>query len=334
MALAAVAGYVFMEMAARITIVSGHSLGHHLRQRGRYLPALIFAAVLFGCTAYQAGNLVGALGGLQLLFPGVSRLWLLPLAGAVVALLWSGNTRRVARWLAFLVAGMGVLFLIAAVRIATGGTAGELVLPTRSSLILGLIGTTIVPYNFFLAAGLGSGSSLEDMRRGLSLSFGIGSLITAAILVVGTAAVTFLSFADLSLTIDGVLGSYGTLVLAMGLFAAGFSSSATAPLAAAIAARELLDKELRTSWFRGIWLGVLLTGLLIGFFELDIIGLILAAQVINGLLLPIIAATVLYLANQQDLLGAQTNSKWQNGAGTLVLAFLVFKALQFLGSLF
>jgi len=322
-----------MEMAARITIVSGASLGHHLQRRGRYLPLLTFGAVLFGCMAYQAGNLVGALGGLQLLFPDLSRLWLLPLAAAVVALLWSGNTRRVARSLAFLVAAMGLLFVVAAVRIAAGGASGELILPFESSLILGLIGTTIVPYNFFLAAGLGSTSNLQDMRRGLGLSFGIGSLITAAILVVGTAAVTFLSFADLSVTIAGVLGSYGTLVLAMGLFAAGFSSSATAPLAAAIAARELLDKGLTPGWFRAVWLSVLLTGLLVGFFDLDIIGVILAAQVINGLLLPFIAATVLYLANQEELLGKQTNNKWQNGAGALVLAFLVYKAFQFLISL-
>ena len=81
-AVAALAGYVFMEMAARITIVSGRSLGEILSRRNRLVPILTFGAVCFGCLAYQAGNLLGALGGLQLLLPA-GRWWLLPLAGGI-----------------------------------------------------------------------------------------------------------------------------------------------------------------------------------------------------------------------------------------------------------
>ncbi|MCP9237389.1 divalent metal cation transporter [Lewinella sp. JB7] len=333
-AVAALAGYVFMEMTARLTIVSQRTLGEILRDRGgRLVPPLTFAAVLFGCMAYQAGNLLGALGGLQLLFPAL-HWWLLPLAGAVTALLWSGSTARIGRVMTYVVAGMGLLFLVAAIRVIFGGggvdTSAAGVDP---AVLFGLIGTTIVPYNFFLAAGLGSGAGLADMRRGLGLSFIIGMLITAAILVVGSVAITFVSFSDLADTLEGILGSYGRLALGTGLFAAGFSSAATAPLAAAVAGRELLGIDGGSQQFRGIWLLVLLTGLGVALLQLDIIGVIVIAQVINGLLLPFIAVVVFVLANRRSLMGEHVNRWWQNVLAGLVLLFICYKAGELMWNL-
>ena len=334
-ALAAVAGYVFMEMAARVTLVSGRNLGELLQVRGRWLPYLLFGAVFFGCMAYQAGNLLGALGGLQLLFP-FGRVWLLPLAGAVFALLWKGSTTFIGRVMASIVAVMGLLFVVAAVQIAWPGVFPDRAdAPVATATVLGLLGTTIVPYNFFLAAGLGAGGELADMRRGLLLSFGVGLLVTAAIVVVGVTASGFVSFEDLARGLEAFLGEYGRLALGAGLFAAGFSSATTAPLAAAMAGRGLLathDKTWRSggSAFRATWLVVVVIGLLVALLDLDIVGVILAAQVINGLLLPFIAAVVFYLANRRDLLGGHTNTWWQNAIGGFVLLVLFYKTAQFL----
>ncbi len=325
-AVAGLAGYVFMEMAARITIVSGRSLGELLRRRSRVVPVVTFLAVCFGCLAYQAGNLLGALSGLQLLVPA-GRVWLLPLAGGIAVLLWSGSTRLIARAMAYLVAAMGLLFLVAATRVfLTGGVGLADPGGVDATVVLALVGTTIVPYNFFLATGLGAESGLDDMRRGLGLSFGIGCLITAAILIVGAAAATFESFDDLATTLSGLLGSFGHLVLGVGLFAAGFSSATTAPLAAAMAARELLGREMNGSVYRGVWLVVLLAGLAVALLQLDIIGVIVAAQVINGLLLPFLALVVFVLANRRSLLGDYVNKGWQNAIGGLVLLFIFYKA--------
>lgn len=337
--LAALAGYVFMEMAARITLVSGRRLGDLLSVRGKWLPTLLFAAVFFGCMAYQAGNLVGALGGLQLLFP-LGRWGVLLIGGFVFALLWKGSTQLIGRMMAYIVAVMGVLFIVAAAQIAWPGVYPDRPLaPVRTDVLLGLLGTTIVPYNFFLAAGLGSDGRLGDMRRGLMLSFGVGLLVTASIVVVGVTASGFVSFENLAVSLEAFLGEYGRLVLGMGLFAAGFSSATTAPLAAAMAGRELLasgDKSWRSagSAFRATWFVVMLIGLLVAVLRLDIIGVILAAQVINGLLLPFIAAAVFYLANRRDLLGDRTNRWWQNLIGLAVLGLLFYKTGEFLFNLF
>ncbi len=332
--LAAVAGYVFMEMAARVTIVSGRDLGVPLGRAGRWLPWLLFGAVTFGCMAYQAGNLLGALGGLQLLYP-FSRWWVFPLGGGIAALLWTGSSRRIGQVMALLVAVMGILFVVAAAFILIGGDT----LPARGSgtdpsILLGLLGTTIVPYNFFLAAGLGSGGKLPDMRRGLLLSFFIGLLVTGSIVIVGATAASFTSFADLAVGLDRTLGAYGRTVLAVGLFSAGFSSATTAPYAAAMAGRGLLGKgggwSTDGAGFRATWGLVLVSGLGVALLGLDIVGVILLAQIINGLLLPFIALAIFVLANRRSVVGDRTNPWWQNVAGAAVLLFLFYKTGEFL----
>ncbi|WP_262490639.1 NRAMP family divalent metal transporter [Neolewinella marina] len=331
--LAAVAGFVFMEMAARVTIVSGQSLGVHLHKTARWLPTLVFGAVAFGCMAYQAGNLSGALGGLQLLYP-FDRGWLLPLAGAIVGLMWTGSADRIGRVMALVVALMGVLFVVAAALILFGEAPAERAYtPLDATVLLGLVGTTIVPYNFFLAAGLGDGGELPEMRRGLLVSFGLGWLITAAIVVVGSTTDAFASFGDLATGLQLTLGEYGRLVLAVGLFAAGFSSATTAPFAAAMAGRGLIGSgpgwETNGRAFRITWAVVLGVGLAVALLGLDIVGVILLAQIFNGLLLPFIAAVVLLLANRRSLLGEEVNSWWQNAIAVAVLAFLTYQTAVF-----
>jgi Mn2+/Fe2+ NRAMP family transporter len=332
--LAAGAGLLLMEMVARITLVSEQSLGQVLEERGRWLTIICFGAVLLGCMAYQAGNLLGALSGIQLLVP-VNRLWVLLLGAAAFAVLWKGDTRIIARALSAIVVLMGLVFVISAFLLLFSGASLTGSSRVASATVIGLVGTTIVPYNFFLAAGLSKGQSLGEMRLGLVSSFLVGGSITLSILLVGSVATSFTSFADLARTLDASLGGMSKVVLGFGLFAAGFSSAVTAPLAAALAGRELLGRKdlalTNTSFgFRIIWGGVLAVGLLVACLELDIISVIIAAQVANGLLLPFIAAIVLVMANERVLLGERVNTWWQNTAGMLVAGFLAYKNFDLL----
>lgn len=329
--LAAGAGLLLMEMVARITLVSERSLGQILGQRGKWLAQACFGAVLLGCIAYQAGNLLGALSGIQLLFP-IDRLWVLLIGASAVLVLRKGDTRSIAKALSNIVVLMGLVFVIAAgmLLFSNQSLAGSGNVMTAT--VIGLIGTTIVPYNFFLAAGLSKGQKLGDMRLGLAGSFIVGAVITMSIVLVSSVADSFTNFADLARTLGAGLGSMSKGVLGFGLFAAGFSSAVTAPLAAALAGRELLGREMGNTSppFRLIWGGVLAVGLLVACLELDIIAVILAAQVANGLLLPFIAAIVLVFANDRQLLGDRVNAHWQNLLGLLVAGFLAMKNFDLL----
>lgn len=329
--LAALAGFLLMEMVARITLVSEHSLGQILGKRGKWLAYACFVAVVLGCMAYQAGNLLGALSGVQLLAP-VHRLWVLLIGASAILVLWKGDNRLIAKALSNIVVLMGIAFIVTAIIMLLGDGTFEGRAELSTATIIGLVGTTIVPYNFFLAAGLSKGQKLGEMRWGLGASFFIGALITMSIVLVASVSSEFFSFADLARTLDASLGKMSKVVLGFGLFAAGFSSAVTAPLAAGLAGRELLGREMgnTSTPFRIIWGGVLAIGLLVACLELDIIGVILAAQVANGLLLPFIAAIVLVFANDRNLLGDNINAPWQNIAGLLVAGFLAAKNFDLL----
>jgi Mn2+/Fe2+ NRAMP family transporter len=94
-------------------------------------------------------------------------------------------------------------------------------------LVIGLIGTTIVPYNLFLASGIGQGQRLAEMRTGISVAVGIGGLISVAILLVGTAVPGTFSYEALLAAITGIGGGWLGYLFGIGLFAAGFTSAIT-----------------------------------------------------------------------------------------------------------
>ncbi len=241
-----VACLVLQEAAGRITVVTGKELGEAIRARfGGWVPALVAGGIVLGCAAYEAGNLLGGVAGLRLIVdvsPGVLTLVTGAAAGLLLA---TGNTRWIARCLGGLVAFMGLAFVVTAVRL--GPDVLDLVtglviprIPAGSTiLVLGLVGTTVVPYNLFLGSALARDSDLSEMRWGLGVAVIGGGIISLGVLVVGSALGGGLEYAKLASVLDLRLGSGAGASLALGLFAAGFTSAITAPLAAALAARSL-----------------------------------------------------------------------------------------------
>jgi Mn2+/Fe2+ NRAMP family transporter len=320
---------VLQEAAARLTLGSGKSLGGVLAVRyGEKIGirwGLLLILVL-GCTAYQAGNLLGATEGLALLGFEDRKGPATILAGLAILVLLSGNIRRVARFLGLVVALMGFAFLYLAAkggipRMGTSGSFSEM-----NWLALGLIGTTLVPYNLFLASGISRGQGLREMRVGLAGAILIGGLISIAILLVGTQLNGPFDFQALRLALEKGLGPAGGTFLAFGLLAAGFTSSVTAPLAAAVTARSLLGEAWKEhGWrYRMVWLGVLMTGLLFVWLEVKPIPAIIAAQGLNGLLLPAVALFLYAAMNDRRIMpDGYRNNRFQNILFLLVVAVVL-----------
>ncbi|MCP4663241.1 MAG: divalent metal cation transporter [bacterium] len=336
---ATVACLVLQEASARLTVVSGRNLGEALRWRfrggagGIFILWLVLGAIVVGCAAYEAGNILGGVAGAGLA-TGLSP-WVLTLISAAVAgvLLWLGSTRVVVTVLGGLVAIMGGAFLVTAVLLRPPlpeVCAGLLVprVPESSGLlVLGLIGTTVVPYNLFLGSGIVRGHRLGEVRFGLAVAIGIGGLISMGVLVVGSAVAGTFSYQAVAATLSDRLGGWADLLFAMGLFAAGFSSAVTAPLAAAITARSLFaaspdgasadgavpeearwgDRSLR---YRAVWLGVLAVGTIFGVADVPPIPVIILAQALNGVLLPVVAVFLLVAVNDRRVVGEAGLNGW------------------------
>ncbi len=338
-----VATLVLQEASARLTVRSGRDLARALRESyhggpgGGAILVIVLGAILLGNAAYQAGNLLGAAAGAGLIVGAPP--WRLALAAGAAAalLLWLGAPRTVARLLALLVALMGVAFLVTASQIhpAAGQILRGLVMPSSPPgaglLVLGLVGTTVVPYNLFLGSGLAAGQKLPEVRFGLTVAILLGGVISMGVLVVGAATPGPFAFDAVSRALSERLGAWAGALFGWGLAAAGLSSATTAPLAAALTARGLFGdgtddpRWAPRSWrYRAVWMGVLLFGVAFGVSGVSPIPAILLAQAFNGVLLPV-AAVFLWLAvNDRRLLGAEAvNGTLANGVTGLVVAVTV-----------
>ena len=378
-----VATIVLQEMAARLGVVTGDGLAHAIRTSVPHtfvrwlMIALVLGGILFGNAAYQTGNLLGAATGLEILLVPVSAVedaatsangpsvaaWLsIAVAAMALTLIWTGRFSLIQTVLTALVALMGILFLIAAIAIRPDPlkllaglnpvstdwrVSGEATGSGNSIwFVVGLIGTTVVPYNLFLHASAAAsrwGDADEVSRSARAsmidtvVSVAVGGLITAALLV--TAAVAFgnggslETVRDIALQLKPALGAWAEVLFASGLFAAGLTSAITAPLAAGYAAAgcfgwpgNLSDWRLKTVATVVVLSGVG-SAVCFGSSPRDAI---VVAQVANGLLLPLIAIFLLVMVNRSNVMGTMRNGWFSNLAGTIVVALTLLLSARML----
>lgn len=349
-AFSVVATIVLQEMSARLGLITREGLGEALRDEFSNPLArsaavlLVVSAIGIGTAAFQTGNIVGGAAGLATI-TGVSENVWGPFIGLVAgALLWSGNYKLIERVFVGLVVVMGAAFVINAivVRPDLGAIAGGFVptVPEGSAyLIAGLVGTTVVGYNLFLHASTvqerwGGPDDLAECRADTIGMIVVGGLITTTIVV--TAAAVFpegTGIQDVGAMADQlepVFGGSALTFFAIGLFAAGFTSAMSAPLAGAYATAGALgwERDLTSTRFRAIWVSILGVGIVFSALDYNPVQVIVFAQVANGLLLPILAVFLIYAMNNTGLLGEYTNSTLQNVLGGLVTLVVIGIGVQ------
>ena len=348
--LSVVATIVLQEMAARLGIVTRKGLAEaillalHTPWKKYAILGLVLGAIVIGNTAYEAGNIGGATLGLQALFGEKYNAWY-PMVIGVLAfiLLFQGSYKILERVFITLVLLMSISFILTAVitRPDIAGMLQGLFVPTLPEAgvltVVGLIGTTVVPYNLFLHASLvrekwQQTTDLPLARRDTILSIALGGFISIAITITAVAIpdkqVT--GVLDMARALEPLYGNAARYFMGIGLFAAGVTSAITAPLAAAYVARSCFNWEpnLKDYRFRAVWMLILLIGVISLSFDVKPIEVIQFAQVTNGLLLPVIAILMLWIVNQSNLLGQHTNRKWQNIMAIVIIVLVCLLGLK------
>ncbi len=345
---------VLQEMAARLGLATGEGLGEAIRGRFKGLGmaiavTMVVLAIAGGNAAYEMGNLLGGALGLEGMFGGEARWWALPIASLAFVLLWSGSYQALEKILGGLVAMMSVVFLgtSLAVMPSFGSIMQGLFVPSLPDpnalwVAVGLIGTTVVPYNLFLHASTVSEkwSGEEDIPRArldLIVAIALGGLVSMAILLTSAGTMagsggSVESAADMAQQLEPLLGRWAEVFFAGGLFAAGVTSAITAPLAAAFATAGAMGwkRDLKSTQFRMVWGGVLAVGVLLAITGIRPVRAILFAQAANGILLPAIAIFLLIAANDRSTMREHVNGARANilgGAVVLVALGLGGRAL-------
>ena len=383
---------VLQEMSARLGIVSGGGLSQAMKSAFsnsilRWLVlGLVLIAILIGNAAYQTGNILGAASGVKDLVASPAEVnvvnadegieigldpssrvfqdmvvWTIGFVALIV--IWIGRFDILQTVLTLLVACMSLLFVCAALMSSPNWSdvlAGFVPsLPTGSEwIVVGLIGTTVVPYNLFLHAsaaaerwkleeGDSNGkvdkdsfyrSAIAESRLDTIVSILIGGVVTGAILV--TAAVAFQSGDSNSAIafdpgkgiadqLEPTLGRSARWLFAIGLCAAGLTSAITAPIAAGYAASGCFDwsGKLHDWRLKSVATVVVAAGV---YFAIRLgkspSDTIILAQVANGFLLPIVAVFLLVMVNRSGLMQNFKNRTASNALGVAVILIVTLIA--------
>jgi manganese transport protein len=357
---ATVATIILQEMAARLGVVGRQSLGEALRTTfanpvvKAFLIGLTLLAIGVGGFSFATGNVTGSSQGIAILTGIDARIAIVLTVVAVATLLWFGRYKVIERVLVALVMLMSITFLATAVLVRpdVGEMLRGLVVPSVPSgsliVLIGLIGSAVVPYNLFLHSrsvqeqwpeSVPTERALAEARTDTWFSITIGGLITVAILATGAAAFfgserNIENAVDMAQQLEPTLGTAAEVLFGLGFFGAGFTSAITAPFAAAIAVSGVLGwgRDMTDIRFRAVWFTVLLGGALMAFFSADPVALIIATQYAAGLSLPVLAIFLLIVMNRRDILGKHVNTRTANLLGGLVVAGVgVLGVLQIFG---
>ena len=357
MLLSIIATIVLQEMVARLGIISQKGLSEVILEEiknpflKQFIIILILSAIVIGNASYEAGNISGGILGLETIFgeftynfSNFSINFMSIIIGIIAfVLLYIGNYKFLEKALVTLVILMSFSFVLTA--IITKPNLIEIFkgmfIPTfpEQSLwtIIGLIGTTVVPYNLFLHASLvkerwQKKEDLQFAKKDTIVSIILGGLVSMAIIVSAASipSAAIVNAADLAKGLAPLYGDFAKYFLALGLFAAGITSAITAPLAAAYVAKGCLGFKgnMQSKSFRLVWIVILFLGVLFSSIGIKPIEIIKFAQVANGMLLPIIAGILLWIMNKKNVLGSFVNTKTQNILGVLILIIAVFLGVK------
>ena len=315
---------------------------------------LIISAIFIGNSAYEAGNISGAVMGFELLFGKsfqFNQINIFSILSGILALplIIFGNNKVLEKILIILVLIMSFSFVFTVFIVGIDFnlllSSSDLFSFSSESIltIAGLIGTTVVPYNIFLHVALVNNrwKSTKELRFAnfdTIVSISIGGLISLCILLTaaGLNNSDILNAVDLAYSLQPLYGDFSKYIVATGLLSAGLTSSITAPIAAAYVVCGCFGFSInrKSKLFKIIAVIVLLIGVIfssIGFSPIEIIKF---AQVTNGILLPLVVVFLLFLANNTRLLKNNTNNLFQNVLGLIVIGFCLLLCYRSVAKVF
>ncbi|MDM8163349.1 Nramp family divalent metal transporter [Collinsella intestinalis] len=352
---------VVQETAARCGCVTGKGFASLIREKfGVRKSALAMAALLIANTAVTISEFAGLASGLALF--GVPKTISVPLVGLAIWLLtMSGSFRRIERIL-LAVSCVFVTYVIAAFMVGPdwGAVAASTVMPQLVarpqyvSLLVATIGTTIAPWMIFLAQNNVVDKNADEtdipLQRVDTVS---GSVIACAIawfIIVTTGSVLFpagievADAADAALALEPIVGPWSTVLFAAGLVAASFLAACVLPGVTSSAICEAFgwERGADRSWeeapvYRGIISAIIMfSALLVILPGVNLFEIMMSAQVINGVLLPVLLVFLVFIAGDKIIMGTYRNGRvwnaltWATIALITVLTVIMF-ALQILG---
>ncbi|GAK08432.1 Nramp family divalent metal transporter [Geomicrobium sp. JCM 19038] len=352
--IACLVGYFIQRPVINWTIATGTSVLEGIRDEvSVFWSKAIFFGLWLGALAFQAGNFIGASMAMNLLFPSIPMLaWVSLLSVMAMSIAWFG-VYKVLENINRIVMVMLVLTFCLTALVALPGSGSTVSqgftfsIPQGNILIiLALVATILVPNTLVALSGFtknkyrSSSYSKEQIRRlsfnDLKINFTLLALISVAILLSSASAFygsgqTIASAGDMAVQLTPILGSFATIFFAVGLWTAGFSSGlfnlTVQPMLFGHAFKRSEDPSAKVNRMILIVTGMIPIAL-VWLFGGSPIELIISAQAINGLLLPILTVVLFILTNKKDRMGQFKNTTASNTINVLIIGLVTVLAVQ------
>ena len=336
----------FIQMAARLGVVSRESPGQLLAERaGRWLAALIGVSIFFVASAFQFGNNLGAHSAFEAYFQ-FDYIVVIFNAAAIAFLFFFKNLYRALEKLMMGFVGLMLLAFAANLLFAKPNPtewARGLVPTGIGSLdlaVLGLVGTTfaIAAAYFQIYLVRQKGIKREDLAACL-IDSRLGVLLMAAItlMIMGTAAaalkgVKLEEAADVAMQLEPLFGSWGKALFCLGLFSAAYSSFIINSMIGGFVLSDGLGlgSSPEDKWPRYMTAAVLLIGMGVAMYVIKTgikpMTAIVMAQAVTVIVAPLLAAVLLWLCNRKDIMGEDRNGPLINVLGVVGFVLLLVMA--------
>ena len=352
---------VAQETAARMGCVTGKGFASLIREQfGVRMSTLAMLALLISNTTVTLSEFAGIASGFALF--GIPAYVSVPIAAvAIWALTMSGSYHRIEKIL-LLISCAFVTYVVAGVMVGPdwGDALNATLIPRFStdpqyfSVLVANIGTTIAPWMVFLAQS----NVVEKNARAEDLPYQridtvTGSVVASAIswfIILTTGAVLFPAgiavngAEDAASALAPLVGPYAEALFGAGLVGASFLAACVLPGITSSAICEAFgwERGADRSWqeapvYRGIITAIIfLSAVIVIVPNVNLFGIMMLAQVVNGVLLPVLLVFMVLIAEDRHVMGRFANGRIWNGLTwftiiAVVILTIVMFVLQAMG---
>ncbi|MCL1890656.1 MAG: Nramp family divalent metal transporter [Coriobacteriia bacterium] len=347
---------VVQESAARLGAKTGKGLAALIRESfGIRLAAFAMLALLVANLGTTLSEFAGIAAAMELF--GVNKYVSVPVAGlAVWALLMGGSYRRIEK-IFLIISLVFLVYVVAAFMSAPnwGDVAVSTVVPHVVfeqgffALIIAIVGTTIAPWMMFFGQSnvVEKGVNVKELffQRVDVFAGAFVACVVVWFIIITTGSVLFPqgivvdSAEQAALALVPFFKGYAIPLFGIGLLGASFLAACVLPLTTSYAICEAFGWERGSdrSWseapaFKGIITAVIaLSCVVILIPEINLLGIMLTAQFVNGILLPILLFFLIKIINDKRLMGTYTNGKFANISSWLVIIVVVVLTALIIG---
>lgn len=346
---------VAQETAARMGCVTGKGFASLIREQfGVRMSTLAMLALLISNTTVTLSEFAGIASGFALF--GIPAYVSVPIAAvAIWALTMSGSYHRIEKIL-LLISCAFVTYVVAGVMVGPdwGDALNATLIPRFStdpqyfSVLVANIGTTIAPWMIFLAQS----NVVEKNARAEDLPYQridtvTGSVVASAIswfIILTTGAVLFPAgiavngAEDAASALAPLVGPYAEALFGAGLVGASFLAACVLPGITSSAICEAFgwERGADRSWqeapvYRGIITAIIfLSAVIVIVPNVNLFGIMMLAQVVNGVLLPVLLVFMVLIAEDRHVMGRFANDRIWNGLTWFtIIAVVVLTIVMF-----